>query len=281
MRSLTSKQVRTGIKNGFTVKDFCTKYGIKGESNFLIQLEKAFPNAGADQALREIRKNEKEHRQRTAKKPVTTVKKATTSSTPRKGVDKVEKKKKVDPLASLKSTEVALSSEVIRLENQHKQLAGERRGHLLKLRGIQQKVDEIYAELDKQQSAYEEAATEANKIINQMNQISQVRAEKLAELTSVREQVTKLETTTIAIYKDCNMEVVEGSAVSLEFNEEEVSSLAHQLMEKDICENLTIKQIKILSKLLLISQNSTRKVEFIFDSSNLEKAYLASKPLSS
>ena len=59
MRTLTSKQVLTGIKNGFTVKDFCTKYGIKGESNFLIQLEKAFPTAGADQALREIRKNEK------------------------------------------------------------------------------------------------------------------------------------------------------------------------------------------------------------------------------
>lgn len=267
MRTLTSKQVRTGIKNGFTVKDFCTKYGIKGESNFLIQLEKAFPNAGADQALREIRKNEKNRKKPTVKKQA-----------PRKGVDKVTKK---DPLAVLKSTEATLSSEVMSLENQHKQLAGERRASLGKLRGIQRKVDEIYSELDKQQSLYEAAATEANAIVKQMNQISQVRAEKLTELISIREQITKLETTTIAIYKDGKFEVVEGSAVSLEVNEEDLSNLAHRLMENEICEDLTIKQIKILSKLILISQNSLRKVEYIFDSSALEKAYLASKPLSS
>ena len=276
MRSLTSKQVRTGIKNGFTVKDFCTKYGFKGERDFLAQLEKAFPNAGGDQALREIRKNEK-NRQKTTKRPAATTK---SKSTPRRGVDKVEKKKVVDPLTTLKSTEATLSSEVINLENQHKQLAGERRDCLSKLREKQQKVDEIYAELQKLQTAYEEVAKKNNGIVKQMNQISKVRAEKLAELTSVREQITKLETTIIAIYKDGKFEVVEGAAVSLEVNENDLSNLAHQLMEKDICEDLTIKQIKILSKLLLISQNSLRKVEFIFDSSALEKAYLASKPLS-
>ena len=277
MRTLTSKMIKTGIKNGFTVKDFCTKHDIKGEGNFLIQLDKAFPNAAAaDQALREIRKNEKERRYKAARKP-SGAKKAAKSTT-RKGDDSVEKK--IDPLASLKSTEDALSSEVIGLENQHKELAGKRRDYLLKMREIQKEVDKVYAELDKQQSAYEKAATEANKIIKQMNQVSQVRAEKLIKLTSVREQIKKLETATVAVYEDCNFEVVDGAAVDFEFKEDEVSALTHRLMEEEICENLTIKQIKTLSKLLIISKNTLRKVEFIFDSSNLEKAYLASKPLS-
>lgn len=275
MRTLTSKMVRTGIKNGFTVRDFCKKYNIKGETSFLEQLDRAFPNAGADQALREIRKNEKQLQHHKSKKSVM---EATTTS--RKGDDKVEKT--TQKLDVLKSTETALSNEVINLENQHKELATERRECLQELRGIQQKVDEICAELDRQHSLYKETAGKANQIIRQMNQLSGIRAGKLSELTSVREQIKKLETTTIAVYKDCDFEVVEGAKITAEISEDEVSALTHKLMEEDICEELTIKQIKILSRLILISKKSFQKVEFIFDSSALEKAYLASslKPLS-
>ena len=269
MRILTSKQVLTGIKNGFTVKDFCTKYGMKGEGDFLIQLEKAFPHAGSDQALREIRKNEKS-RQKNYRKS------ATIKISPEKGVDKVEKQ---DPLTVLTSKEATLSSEMINLENQHKQLAGERRVYLSKLRDEQQKVDEICAELQRLQVAYEEAAKQNNKIVKQMNQLSETRAKKLAELTTVREQITKLETTTIAIYEDGKFEVVEGAEASLEVDENEMNTLTHQLMEKKICEDLTVKQIKILSRLLLVSKNSPRKVGFIFDSTALEQAYLTTSKL--
>ncbi len=271
MRMLTSKKIKTGIKNGFTVKDFCAKYSIKGEANFLTQLENAFP-AGADEALREIRKNEK-NRRKFVKKPVVAVE----NPIPEKEVEVTEKQAD-DSLDALKSTEAALSSEVIDLENQHKQLAGERRDCLNKLREKQQRVDEICAELQKLRAAYEEIARQNNEIVRQMNQISGVRSEKLSELISVREQIARLETTTIAVYKDGKLEVVEGPVVPMEVDEEAVSNLAHQLMENKICEDLTIKQVRLLAKVFLIAKNSPTKLGFMFDSSALEKAY-ASKPL--
>lgn len=273
MRTLTSKAVKTGIKNGFTVKDFCKKYGIQGEGNFMIQLEKAFPNGGCDQVLREIHQNEKSHRH-TKRKPAASP--VTTTPTPRKEAVVIKK----SALEALEAKEAELSKQVIDLENQHKQLAGERRGYLQKLRSIQQKVDEICQELGKQQTAYEETANLNNGVVRQMNKISKVRAEKLAELTTVRGEITKLRTTIIAVYDDCGFEIVEGNTISLEPEQSEVGTLTHQLAELEICENLTIKQIKTLAKLILISKNTSSKTEFIFDSSDLEQAYLASKPLS-
>ena len=282
MKTLTSKLVKVGIKNGYTVEDFCNKYGITGEEEFLSQLKKAFP-AGAEQALREIRKNET-HRK---KKPIIVVNHAVLMSR-KEEVSKVKEQKvkeeqEVDPLAALKSTESELSAQVIELESRHKQLASERKKCLSELREIQEKVNEFRAEIDRQQSVYKEVAVEANRIIRQMNGVSRDRADKQAELASVREQIAKLETTTIAVCNDGKFEVVEGAAISLDIDEDKLSELSHQLIDNSICEELKAKQIKALARLMtIITDNSSRKVEFIFDSdhADLEKAYLALKPLS-
>ena len=285
MRTLTSKKVKEGIKNGLTIDGFCKKYDIKDENDFLLQLEKAFPKAGADQALRDIRKNEKLAHKATVKAVAIDVVTDTVTDTATDTVADVvttpgKEGDKVQTLENLKSTEANLSSEVMNLENQHKELAGKRRECLQKLRTVQQKVDELVAELETQQSVYEETATKANEIIKQMNQVSSIRAEKLTELNTVREQIVKLETTIIAVYEDCSFELVDGLQISLETEDGEVVEMFHYLMEEEICEDLTVKQIKTLSKLLSITSHyPDQKLEFIFDSNSLEQAYLASKPL--
>ncbi|MDO4752626.1 MAG: hypothetical protein Q4A36_00060 [Candidatus Saccharibacteria bacterium] len=267
MRTLTSKVVKTGIKNGFTVKDFCRKYSIMGEGAFLEQLERAFPHGGSEQMLREIRQNEKNRRPK-RKQPSVSI---TTSSN-----NEVVETKEVNTLEALKIQEASLSNQIIDLESQHKELAGQRRGYLLKLRKIQQKVDEICHELEEMQTAYEKMAVVNNDVVGQMNQISRDRAQKLAELTTVRAEIARLETTTIAVYEDCGVEIVEGKEIAID---PEIDGLAHRLIEMEICENLTIKQIRTLAKIITISRSTASKVEFIFDNSSLEAAFLASKPL--
>ena len=269
MKTLTSKAVKTGIKNGFTVKDFCRRYNIMGEGVFLEQLDRAFPHGGSEQVLREIRQNEKNRRPRSRRKQPST-------TTALENKAKVVETKKASTLEALKIQEASLSDQIIDLENQHKELAGERRGYLMKLREIQQKVDEICRELENQQTAYEETAKLNNGVVRSMNTVSKVRAEKVAELATVRGEIAKLETTTIAVYEDCGIEIVEGKEIAID---PEIDGLAHRLMEMEICENLTIKQIRTLAKIITISRSTASKVEFIFDNSSLEAAFLASKPL--
>ena len=273
-RTLSAKDIKVGIKNGFTVKDFCTKFNIRGgETSFLEQLERAYPHGGSDQILREIRKNEKRGRVRTVNH--------------RKGGMQMQEKA-LSKIEVLKSQEADLSAAVIKLETEHKALASEHRNYLKQAREIETKVDKLMAEVKTCSEQFEKIIETNNNIVRKMNAVSEDRAKKLTAMDMVRVEIENLTVVSIGVCNNCAFEMFDNDFnIDLSGKEEQINKLTHQLMDQEICEDLTAKQIRTLSKLIIIRSNSPRKVEFVFDGELglLEKAYttyLASyQPLSS
>ena len=184
----------------------------------------------------------------------------------------------------LKNQEASLSSEVIKLETEHKDLASKHREYLKKARDIEIKVDELNAKIDEYTAKFEEIIEANNELVRKMNSVSMDRAEKLASLDAVRTEIESLTVISIGVLKNCEFEVIEGNfQIDLSRKEEEINVLTHKLMDQEICEDLTARQIRTLSRVIILKNSSSRKLEFVFDSSELESTYtyLASnQPLS-
>lgn len=276
-RALTAKDVKLGVKNGFTVKDFCTKFNIKGETSFLEKLESAYPNGGAEQMLREIRKNEKRHKGN---------KVIINNAQQRRGGNRMAKTQPISRIDVLRNQEANLSSEIIKLEVEHRDLASEHKNNLRQLRLLQEKYDELDREVKKCRKQLDDVCETDNSIVDKMNGISSNRTEKLASLDAVRAEIESLTVISIGVLKNCEFETIEGNfKIDLSGKEEEINILTHKLMDQEICADLTARQIRTLSRIITLRNSSSRKLEFVFDSSELENtynSYLASyQPLSS
>ena len=269
--ALTSKDVRMGVRKGFTVKDFCKKYGINGKEAFIVQLEKAYPHGGSDQILKEIRKNEKIK----SKAHNNT---STTSSTKKGGEQQVEEEKTDEErLEDLKVTENKLSNEVMELEKEYQSFIALRKKQKDRMRELEDKTDKLYAEIQATEAEYDKVVEENNVTVDKTNAVIQSRSEKLASLDETREKIKALTVVSIGVNGDCSLEVLDGEiSIELPGKDDEINNLAHQMMDKEICENLTMKQIKTLAKLIVLDIYSGQKIRFIFDNEVLEKAYSAS-----
>lgn len=266
-KTLTSKDIRMGVRNGFTVKDFCRKYGINGKEAFVVQLEKAYPHGGSDQILKEIRKNEKNKS------------KAHNNTSAKKEGEKqvVEKKSDEERLEDLKAVESTLSNEIMELENEYQSLMTIRRKQLSRMRELEEKVDKLYAEIQGTEVEYDKVVEENNAVVDKMNALIQSRSEKFTNLDATREEIKALTVVVIGVNGDCSLEILDGQiSIELPGKDEEVNNLAHQMVDKEICENLTMKQIKTLARLIIMNVYTSQKIKFIFDEESLEHAYTAS-----
>ena len=264
MKRLTSKDVKIGVKNGFTVRDFCAKFSLRNEEAFFEQLKEAYPHGGYDQILREIRNNEKRG-------------KKVSGHPHQKGGIRMGKMK----LEVLKAQEAGLKSAAAKLDEEYENLENQYQACTDKAYNLQKQVNKLYVELKNCRSQLNQTRDRFGKIEQQMQVVSADREKNLASLNSIRAEIESLTIVSIGVHGNCELEVMEGNIVlDLSGKEGELNALTHKLADQEICENLTIKQVRTLAKLLIITSADNRKIKFIFDNSDLEAAYLASCPRS-
>lgn len=279
-------EIKEGIKAGLGVKYFCDKYDCT-EKQLSQRISAVFGKSPriTRQIVADLRSNDKK-----------LAKKTTRASKAESAVGDEEEAKKIteevaeevieavnltpphslttaEQIAELQTSEKLLSDEVMDLESRHKNLAQEHRDCIKKLRTLKGDIEEIKATFRAKCREYEDIVLKNNTLVSQMNAISRDRYGKVTELSGVRQMIEELSKISICVYADGTIASIDDQPSELD--ETGSDELYTVLIEDDRCQNLRLKSIKILARLIRIVKNSSHQVELLFDDAELESVFYA------
>jgi len=130
-------------------------------------------------------------------------------------------------------------------------------------------MDQLEREYKEKGLEYDQTVAKNNEFVTEMNRISKELSEKRSDLAVTRQQIKDLERISIFVYADGKFEAIEGT-INLDFTGAE--EIFDQLVRDERCETLTVKQIRTLAKVLVISR-SNPNIEFTFDEEPVKKAF--------
>lgn len=275
INAMTQKDVQCGLKRGLGIDEFCSKYECT-ERTLRSQIHRIYKH-DADKIIKRLSTNTDNNRRRaqagsTAKHSDDTNPTQTSSQTDNCKETVSETLTAADQLTTLKQRERQLSDTVISIESQHKDLARQHRERLKTLR-------DLNAELEQLKQAFEDKFTEFgatvyanNLLVAQMNNLSQQRTKKITELTQVRDNIKRLTEVFICAYDNGNIEPMDSNSACL-INEAGSDSLFASLRDREDLEDLRIKDIRILSRVLAITRNAEMRIVPIFDNVELDHYY--------
>jgi len=289
VNQITQRDVRYGIKHGLDTDGFCEKYGCTND-----EFERRIRNLyrhDASVVLDEIHANAKKRNRAGGAKSLlknapppagsvlsapdlaqSTIDDIAISS---ESVALINTKalttspKDPSPLQALRTQERQQSDEVISLESEHKSIARHHREYIRQLRQIQEDLIKIKADFETKAAEYQTIVEANNQLVLQMNQISQTHSEKVALLEETRRSIESLTTIVICAYENGTIEPLEKTS-GFELDESGSDARYTDLLSRAECEDLRLKDIRILSRMLSIVHNTTRRVEPVFENTSLE-----------
>lgn len=276
---LNPAELKEGIKGGHGVKHFCEKYSCT-EDALRQRVSAVFRNSPkiVRSIMADLRANDKKLDKKAAIQSargaeVDDETEATNITTDTDKVDDMPPRPmtRSEQLEALRLIEKERSDKVIELETSHKKLVQEHRERIKKLRSLKKDIDEIEITLKAKCREYEDIVLENNTLVMQMNVISRERYAEAAELDKTRLQIEDLEKIEICVYLDGTIAPIEDQPLRLDDTGSD--ELYATLIEDERCQNLRLKSIRTLARLIKIVEHSSRKIEILFDYVELESAF--------
>ncbi len=176
-------------------------------------------------------------------------------------------------LEELLEEEKFLSDNCVALEKEHKELISARREDVKMLANIKKTLEELKRLLQANQNrlttVLEDYNSKAEQMIRVNSEISACK-EMLADTRAQLEEAKKLK---ISVFSDGTIECENGE---LQYpSEAEVSQVFSTIILLAAAEELTVKQIKTVAKLVLTVKKIDKKYELEFDSDSVQKFYEA------
>ena len=108
-----------------------------------------------------------------------------------------------------------------------------------------------------------------------MNEAWQQRKELMEELAKVRARLAELNTVTLFVCNDGSITQVDDtdSIPDISLDETGTNELYLELREKSYCEELRIKDIRLLARVVAITRNSNLEINLEFDRDEVKAAY--------
>ena len=105
-----------------------------------------------------------------------------------------------------------------------------------------------------------------------MNAVSKQRYPKVMELQELRTKIEKRMAVSLAVYDSGEIVILEGADFNMDDSGH--AEVYSQLIVSEECQELRLKDIKVMAKLLSIASNSERKINLVCDRPEMEEAYL-------
>lgn len=179
---------------------------------------------------------------------------------------------KKEAILRLAEKEQNLSDEVISLEVKHKELAQCHHAQMGDLRKLQEEIENIKSALQDCHDKYETIVRDANRVAEEMNSISQIRRERITELESVRQEIKERRKITIFVYRDGSIEAPDNPDFVV--NDEGSGELKLELSERKECQDLRVRDITTLARLLKATERDENLAPE-FEDEKLEEVYKA------
>ena len=281
---LTRKDVRVGIKKGLTMKVFCEKYQCS-EEELKARIEQLYSKDTkvAKKCLDEIMANGKKPK----KQPKPIAEEVTIqveaeeipetsgfeSTTELVNADETSTDTEINKLEVLKDLEESVSQEVIDLESSNKALVREYHICKTKLDECNKKLDEITEEYLACNKVFNETIEEAEKIEQQRSELKKQWGVKRKVLGDIRAEIERLSTIGIDVYNSGEIAPTEGCEVELDDSGWE--GLRESLLTSEYCQDLRLRDIGVLARLLKINEHAGGKITLLCDRSEIENAFKA------
>ena len=297
MKKMTSKDLHVALKNQATEEELMERYGVDSSEELYEVMSKVAPG-NFEYFKKEIKKNQKNRLRKDAKKEMaldnqkedeqielTNFETLTDQSSEvengkvgKNMVDytAVEKPTNDEPKPSLNElleAEKFLSDNCVSLEKEHNALINARREDVKTLAEIKRTLEELKRLLQVNQSKLTTVLENYNSKAEQMLRVSSEISACKEMLADTRAQIEEAKKLKISVFSDGTIECENGELESP--CEAEVSQLFSTLILLAAAEELTIKQIKTVAKLVLMVKKIDKKYELEFDSDLVQKLYEA------
>lgn len=273
MIKLTAKIMEERLKHGWTIKFFAQNYQIT-EEEFLTTLSKTFSSKAYKGMLARLKKNEKIFQRKEGNfETRETVLPETYSGKLNKQLETTIEEQtniQVDSnLQSIQSQQETLQETLNSLELKHKTLSSERvqiRNNISKYKTV---LLEMQTKICQYQEELKDLVSELDEKFASMQKINLSISETRVALSEVNAKIDALQKVSIFFYS--SGEVAIESKKSFEIPE--WATLFEKILKDELVESLTIKQIKGLSKcvvLVRLLKTQNFKYEIAFEDSNVE-----------
>lgn len=289
MRQLSAKFMNTNIKKGWTIENFAGYFGIS-EEEFLKKMRKTFNKRGVEEMISEMKKNRKKvNGKKTvetaepvvepATEPVVEPATESVGDTVDANVNlaitddtvnaKVSQGNKT--IHELKAKESELSEKLCIEENHHKELVSNRHNLYDSLRKHRSKLVRLQSELQDCMYSVIEIDENISKINEEMEKSNSNKKEIKNQLEKVRAEIETCSKINILAYEDGTIEIDEEVEIPAEW-----SSFATELTSNEAFESLTVRQIKQLAKLVVLTFDLEKrgvKYDLVFDSEIVQQLF--------
>ena len=311
MKNMTAKDLHIAVKNQATEEDLMIRYGINSSEELYDLMSKVSPG-NLEHFKREIKKNQKSRSRKEPRKEEAVLEQQkedteqirvatqegfmnqteSTNSENLPGQNSADENGKIgktivegvtveepindEPkfsLVELLEEEKFLSDNCVALEKEHNELISARREDVKMLANIKRTLEELKRLLQANQNrlttVLEDYNSKAEQMIRVNSEISACK-EMLADTRAQLEEAKKLK---ISVFSDGTIECENGE---LQYpSEAEVSQVFSTIILLAAAEELTVKQIKTVAKLVLTVKKIDKKYELEFDSDSVQKFYEA------
>ena len=297
MKKMTSKDLHVALKNQATEEELMERYGVDSSEEFYEVMSKVAPG-NFEYFKKEIKKNQKNRLRKDEKKKMaldnqkedeqielTNFETLTDQSSEvengkvgKNMVDytAVEKPTNDEPKPSLNElleAEKFLSDNCVSLEKEHNALINARREDVKTLALIKRTLEELKRLLQVNQSKLTTVLEDYNSKAEQMLRVSSEISACKEMLADTRAQIEEAKKLKVSVFSDGTIECENGELESP--CEAEVSQLFSTLILLAAAEELTIKQVKTVAKLVSVVKKIDQKYELEFDSDLVQKLYEA------
>ena len=269
---MKAKNVMSGIKNGMTLEDFCEKYQCSADE-FGERLKQIYGHNKKQlkNCIDQIAANQKKARKETEPDKAEETRDVDDDVDGAAGKEMPSAASKEVELLSLTELEKRQSQHVMALESEHKTLATEHRALKNSLRGISDSIDRLMGEFRRYHNEFEEILSRNAIVEARMNEVSAEWNEEIAALTDTRNMIEELSTVTLCVYASGEITPMDGCEVTL--SDAGWETTREVLLLDDACQELRLKDISVLARLLVIAEHADCKLEVVCDNDELEAAF--------
>ena len=297
MKKMTSKDLHVALKNQATEEELMERYGVDSSEELYEVMSKVTPG-NFEYFKKEIKKNQKNRSRKDAKKEMaldnqkedeqielnnfeTLTDQSSEVENGKVGKNMVdytavEKPTNDEPKTSLNElleAEKFLSDNCVSLEKEHNALINARREDVKTLAEIKRTLEELKRLLQVNQSKLTTVLEDYNSKAEQMLRVSSEISACKEMLADTRAQIEEAKKLKVSVFSDGTIECENGELESP--CEAEVSQLFSTLILLAAAEELTIKQVKTVAKLVSVVKKIDQKYELEFDSDLVQKLYEA------
>ena len=276
LSNLTAKSVRNLMKKGYGLQDFCSRYNCTAE-DLRRALERLWSRdqCTAHELISQMKDNDKKRSKRQPKNTDSEVTAEDVVEEQSVTPDVEEANSKItlaQKIEAMRAEEDRLSAKVMGIESHHKRLAEDHRCKIMELRRLSEEIRDLKALFKTKCSEYKVVVDACNKLGSEMNQDSEERRICVAELEALRQRIEGLNVLDIGVYSDGTIEVFNHPDLELDYTGFE--AVYDRIRRSPECRELKVREVETLAQLMRAIEIAAVKVNLVFDSEDMELAYM-------